>query len=389
MEKVIEFPEARVIEQEAAEWIVRLERSEKPSPQEIAELNQWIKRSPRHKRILIRYATLWSDMDVLSALMLFEPVRHGGMNAFKRWLMPIVSFAANLQRKFRSSRRSPAAVALMLLVVMVALSPVILDLIKNGQNQVLVTAVGEQLSRTLPDGSTLLLNTDSKVHVDYSPGTRRIVLERGEAFFKVTKDVQRPFEVYAGSRLVRALGTAFSVRRMNKSVKVMVTEGQVALAAVGIPVTAQPNRPVQDSGGSNAVSTDEKLDTVSQAASAAAEQGLGTLQMGQSVALSESEPGEVKAGDIVVYGKRELQRHLSWRDGVLVFAGEPLVEVVEEVGRYTSLQIHIVDPELQSMRIGGQFQVGETAALFDALETGFGLEVSYRDATHVEIRGSK
>lgn len=367
MEKIIEFPEARVIEQEAAEWIVRLERSEKPSPQETAELNQWIKRSSQHRRILIRYATLWNDMDLLSALMLFEPMRAGRSKAFRRLMRPMRSFVANLRRGILSLPRIPAASAL-LLVATVCLSPFIFDAIKGNENKDLVTAVGEQLSRNLSDGSTLWLNTDSRVHVDYGPGARRVVLERGEAFFKVAKDSERPFEVRAGSRLIRAVGTAFSVRRLNESVQVIVTEGKVALAAVRTPSIGRPDTAAPNAGGI---------------------QELGTLKVGQSVALSEAEPAEVKADNIVLYGKQELKRHFSWRDGVLVFAGEPLSEVVEEVSRYTPLQIDIADPELQGVRIGGRFKIGETAALFDALEKGFGLDVSYRDNTHVEIRGSR
>ena len=72
---------------------------------------------------------------------------------------------------------------------------------------------------------------------------------------------------------------------------------------------------------------------------------------------------------------QELAKRLSWREGVLIFAGDPLEVVVDEISRYTTVSIEITDPVVRATRIGGRFPIGETDAMFDALEANFGLRV--------------
>jgi transmembrane sensor len=72
----------------------------------------------------------------------------------------------------------------------------------------------------------------------------------------------------------------------------------------------------------------------------------------------------------------EVDRKLSWREGVLSFSGEPLEHVVEEVSRYTSITIVNSDPAIRDISIGGYFKAGETDAMFEALETSFGVRVN-------------
>ena len=61
---------------------------------------------------------------------------------------------------------------------------------------------------------------------------------------------------------------------------------------------------------------------------------------------------------------------------MLTFAGDPLVVVVDEISRYTTVSIEITDPVVRATRIGGRFPIGETDAMFDALEANFGLQVT-------------
>ena len=91
----------------------------------------------------------------------------------------------------------------------------------------------------MEDGSTIALNTNSRVNIDYS-GERRVVqLLRGEASFDVAKSPQRPFVVYAGSGLIWAVGTAFNVRYTSDLVDVIVTEG-----IVKVYTQVSPEQPV-------------------------------------------------------------------------------------------------------------------------------------------------
>ncbi len=91
--------------------------------------------------------------------------------------------------------------------------------------------------QSLPDGSTIELNADAEIAIDYSATQRAIRLVSGEALFAVQKDPSRPFAVTAGGVVDRAVGTAFAVRHAFAAVSVIVTEGQVAVARIG-PVAA-------------------------------------------------------------------------------------------------------------------------------------------------------
>src|SRR5690606_23127337 len=95
------------------------------------------------------------------------------------------------------------------------------------------TEVGEHRTFSLPDGSTITLNTNSELKVTYDKDFRNIRLLRGEAHFEVARDLDRPFLVYAGNGLVRAVGTAFTVFIHDpKEVEVTVTHGVIEVSAL-------------------------------------------------------------------------------------------------------------------------------------------------------------
>ena len=97
------------------------------------------------------------------------------------------------------------------------------------QTQV-TTGIGEQQTRALPDGSVMAVNVDSRVDYVFSE-RRQIHMDEGEAAFYVRKDPARPFIVTAGAYDVRAVGTAFNVRRRGDATEVAVSEGVVAIIA--------------------------------------------------------------------------------------------------------------------------------------------------------------
>ena len=81
----------------------------------------------------------------------------------------------------------------------------------------------------------------------------------------------------------------------------------------------------------------------------------------------------------------EATRKLAWRQGMLVFTGESLPSVVADVSRYTDVQIEIADPELNNLKVGGYFKVGEVEPMLEALEGSFGVRVERLDAKHVRL----
>jgi transmembrane sensor len=120
-----------------------------------------------------------------------------------------------------------AVMAAAVAAVMVSGGALILP--RLAQTQV-TTGIGEQQTRALPDGSVMAVNVDSRINYAFDDN-RRIHMDEGEAAFFVRRDAQHPFIVTTGPYDVRAVGTAFNVRRRGEALEVSVSEGIVAIIA--------------------------------------------------------------------------------------------------------------------------------------------------------------
>jgi len=386
MSNVKPFPNKAKIEQEASEWIVIFDGDIPPTQEQVAQLNDWIKRSPLHKEVLTRMAHTWHDMDVLSGLRVpvgqsDQPTSNWPEKA-RLWLLTplimLVTLLAWLKLALSQGWRLRVAVPALFVCVLVVQFFRIGDVTHIVPDNLYITAIGEQSTHVLADGSTLWLNSNSKAEVLYTDNKRMINLIDGEAHFDVQHDPNRPFEVYAGNRMVKAVGTAFSVYRLEDRVEVMVTEGKVDLSMVESTLVILP----ENSNKKPTVSLEQQDNVVSKASEL-----LASLEAGQSVAIpvkaSQREPV------VTEHEPGELARKMSWLEGRLVFAGESLEEVVAEVSRHTPIVIEVNDPDLRKLRIGGQFHAGETEALFDVLETGFGVKINRITDNHVLLQVKK
>jgi len=181
---------------------------------------------------------------------------------------------------------------------------------------VLSTAKGEFRRVPLQDKSIANINSGSQIEVAFTKQQRRINLRRGEAWFEVAKDKSKPFIVEAGDALVRAVGTAFSVRRLATGSEVLVTEGTVEVWSRD--GTAQKR--LVTAGEHAFLATDAKAIPVTR------------------------QPEEVS-------------RKLAWREGKLVLASQTLSEAVADFNRYSPKTIVILDPALQDKRLIGQYQL--------------------------------
>lgn len=78
------------------------------------------------------------------------------------------------------------------------------------------TEKGSKSNLTLPDGSKIWINSDTKISYkdDFGKTSREIFLE-GEAYFDIVKDVSKPFIVHTSNMNIKVLGTVFNVRAYN------------------------------------------------------------------------------------------------------------------------------------------------------------------------------
>ena len=361
-ENIVEFPDRKAIEEEAGAWLVKLDGDREPSAEELASLREWLERSPVHREQLGSLADFWGKMNVLTELAV--PLGHAEGRANR-------GFIESLPHAIPQSRRAGFVTAIIVIGIGVASTFWLRPDPFLSSNGFYATAVGQQQSTTLADGSVVLLNTNSQIKVDYNNEYRNIRLLQGEAHFTVAKSVTHPFRVYAGNGRVQAVGTAFSVYLRDNTIDVTVTEGKVELASINRPSTNRlpqqgPTSATDQSSGSNAIVDSGFVET------------LGTIKAGESATLQSFLDADVVStiNAIDTVEAQEMAKRLSWREGILTFAGDPLEVVVDEISRYTTISIEFTDPAVRATRIGGRFPIGETDAMFDHLEANFGLRVT-------------
>lgn len=388
---IVDFPERGLIEDEAWEWVVKFEGDSSPSDEDVQALNEWMGRSALHKQALRDIARDWNDMDLLGALIVPNDQKNKQEGFYWSgallWILSplLFLFTLSVQCAQQFSRAMKSRIIMTSLATgSCAIFLAILLIYQLPGRTVYSTAVGQQSTYQLADGSILQLNTNSEVEVNYSESARRINLHKGEAHFDVVSDKTRPFEVYAGSHMVRAVGTAFSVYLEELDVKLTVTEGKVEVGYVQ-PVYFQGEGEgqeiIQDTQPPPAR---EKIVNPSTPAGSGQAAGIiGSLTAGQSVVIPLGKSSVLE--EYTEHEKSTIKRRLAWLEGQLIFAGEPLKDVLKEVGRYTPIYIELIDPKIANIQIGGNFLVGETEALFDILEIGFGLQVSRVNDLHVQI----
>ncbi len=220
-------------------------------------------------------------------------------------------------------------------------------------SHVYTTAIGEQRSAKLEDGSFIYLNTDSRVEVDFSKNLREIRLTRGEALFVVEHESSRPFVVNTGSADVLAVGTQFNVRRLAAGTDITVIEGVVQVDALGESEPAGNVDPVAHGLSVTAVAPTR---------------------------LSAGEGARVSRGQVVSRTATTAGDALAWRQRRLIFHDARLADVAEEFNRYNHTKIRIKGEAAQDILLTGIFDADRPQALM--------LYAAKNDALAVEPQGS-
>src|SRR5471032_1190625 len=341
--KILTFPNTVAIEAEAAAWVARFDAGD-VSAKDQAAFQEWLNRSALHREAIAEYGKLWSEFD---ALRLLTNTDEAGREASARDNHP-----AMLERA-RPWLAACAAAVIAVAGGAVLFHPKPQDSAKaeNHPSARLVyspafyeTAVGDQRRITLADGSSVILNTNSRLDVDFSGNHRNVHLMRGEAYFEVVHDKTRTFTVYASNYVVRDIGTAFDVHLTKTGlVEVGVTKGSVEVTPANGAHVSGPAK------------------------------SLGIVVAGHDIVLGQ------KVERTAVVSSADMGRKLAWRQGELIYTGQPLGEVLADVSRYSDIKIELADPALENLPVGGAFRTDQIAAIFAALENNFGIHAEWID----------
>jgi transmembrane sensor len=301
---------ANAIEEMATAWVSRLDAA--PDDARIrAELESWLEADPRHCGAFMRARAAWTSLDRLRVLP--SDAGQGPRPSRRRMLAAAGGGAAALA----------AGVGGFLVYV-------------SGLDQI-ATPIGEIRRVPLRDGSLVAINTNSRLEVHLRANVRDLRLDKGEVWFEVAKDRARPFVVSAGNVRVRAVGTAFAVRRRDDGADVLVTEGVIETWAVDAA-----NRKVRVAAGSKVFVSD------------------------------------IAGPSEVVSAAAQIDRTLAWRSGEIALDGETLAAAAAEFNRYNTRRL-TVDPSLADKRLVGWFHTNEPETFARAAAATLGISMTADD----------
>ncbi len=343
-----------------------------------AEFDAWLQADPRAHAAYVRLELGWKRADSLRRLRPldggvdedllahspFEPVpmdeypaRQGTGRTSDIVVSHAVVDAQIVEHKPEPGRRWAMPLAAAASIVLIAAAGLTWRAYERTGWHEYTTDFGGLSRIVLDDGSVVNLNTNSLMRAQITPELRHIVLERGEALFKVAHDKNRPFDVDAGSTTVRAVGTEFSVRVRDvaatsgggKDVEVLVKEGRVA-----IDPPKKNAKPIERA--------------------AALPPSMSTLSAGEAVTITATRvTTELPQMQVQKVAEADVDRKLSWTEGRLWFERQTLKDVVAEFNRYNRRQMVIADPAIENLRIGGGFEATDPESFIAALEKTLGV----------------
>ncbi|MBX2841101.1 MAG: FecR family protein [Flammeovirgaceae bacterium] len=179
---------------------------------------------------------------------------------------------------------------------------------------------GTRVTYSMPDGSKIKVNANSKIRFrkDFVNNKVREVFLKGEAFFDVAKNPEKPFVVITNNIRTKVLGTVFNVRAYTgeQDISVSLVEGSVAVY----------NKEQNNSS--------------------------------PPVLLSPSDQFVFNKKDLTSNIKHEidLSRFISWNNNILIFDNEPLGEITEVLENWYGVEIIFQNHQLKKCLIKASFE---------------------------------
>lgn len=375
MSKITKFPNIDQVEEKTSAWLAAIDRGLTNAEQQ--DLQQWLSESPVHGEALVHFASVWDLMDLVAPVAKMLPLDDRA-EVFQPAYRPAPDLIPQCEPRALVSGWLPisgiAAVLMLVLTVMVIFP----EPETASFAAVYRTEIGEHSGVMLPDGSRLELNTNSEVSVHIFDKLRRVVVVRGEVYFDVAKNPDAPFVAEVGGAQVIAVGTAFNIELLNASeIEILVTEGKVLIDQNGGSSTEGSEKNEFNSSDFNV----NDFDLNDFDLNADRSDGL-YLSVGEKAIVANNQVEEIDRVEA-----SNIESDLAWRDGMIIFEGESLEEAINEINRYTALEIEIDDHSIKDIEVGGYFRAGDTDELILVLKNNFGI-YSKRQGSRLLLHGT-
>jgi len=310
-----------MVDEEAARWVVRMDRG--LTAEEQAALDAWIGDDDRRRGALVRAQAAWTMLDRAQVL--------GAPEAAAPSAARLKRGSADWTRR-RFWRVGGAVAAALAIAATLTTTP-------WSAGEAYATTTGEVRRLPLEDGSLAVINSDSAIRVEFHRNRREVELSRGEAWFKVARNPERPFRVAAGPVQVEAVGTAFDVRRHDGFTEVIVTEGVVKIRS-------------REAGGEDA------------------------LVRAGGRALIDERRG-IRTGRM---SAAALAQHLAWQEGRIVLDDMTLAAAAAEFNRYNTIKLEVA-PALADEKLVGWFRFDDLESFVRSAATLVGGKVEREEKT--------
>jgi transmembrane sensor len=303
----------------AAAWVAQLHDQQRSADLD-ARVRAWLGESEDHRRAFTRMTQAWERAGGIRMRARRDTLAtgRGGHSRFNPW--------------------AATAAATLVLAVTAA--------VYYWRDTAVVTGVGQQQVRLLRDGTRVVLNTDTRIEVNYDERARRVRLIHGEAWFDVSQQPTRPFLVSVDGQEIRALGTSFIVRHDGiQDLSVILVEGRISVAPIG--------------------QHDE-----------AASQSPQILSPGQRLIISRNHAPAVD--------RPALTHITAWEHGRVEFEETPLGDAAKEMNRYSKRHVIVASADIARLRIGGVFRAGDSDEFARIVTATFGLRAE-RSGTDIVL----
>jgi ferric-dicitrate binding protein FerR (iron transport regulator) len=172
--------------------------------------------------------------------------------------------------------------------------------------------LGDRKKINLPDGSLVILNSNSNISISFTDQKREVRL-KGDAFFRVAKDPAKPFTVYSNNIAATALGTEFYMRGHGDSMEVDLLEGKLRVVNIA---------------------------------------NNGTVK---EIILNSGERGKYAGDQLLKQSSFDTLYLKSWLAGNMNFKNTPLQKVIHQLESWYGVQIELSRMDLKSKPITARF----------------------------------
>lgn len=317
---------SELIREQARYWVVEVNSGDVTAEQ-ISAFDAWYGCSEEHARVYHQVESLFFNISELSAA---DFGLSGNENQEMRgFLVGLARFFGPLRNGATSAWAASMAL-LVIAVVLIFTAPFDGEVITAQQYS---TNTAEQRDIELEDGSIVTLGADTLLSVEMSDQNRKLVLNRGQVFFDVANDSQRPFFVQVANVEVRVLGTRFDIHKGVAGVHVGVEQGRVAVTSL------------DSSSGIAPVAL-----SASQGVMVSANSGVGDVQQLDDIG--------------------------QWRNGRLVYVDSTLAEIVADINRYHPSNVVLASQNAADLRLTTVFRTDQIDKALDVLELALPVKVT-------------